>query len=112
MNQRGHEMTNQEVDIYLLKMHQETREILPNIAKGYDVSADGLTVTLELRPGTRWSNGDPFIVDDIMFVMEDLRWDDRVDPGWRPNETPPTATQPHQDRRLYRCSSTSRPRTT
>jgi peptide/nickel transport system substrate-binding protein len=92
MNQRGHEMTNQEVDIYLLKMHQETREILPNIAKGYDVSADGLTVTLELRPGTKWSNGDPFIVDDIMFVMEDLRWDDRVDAGWRPNETPPTAT--------------------
>ena len=92
MNQRGHEMTNQEVDIYLLKMHQETREILPNIAKGYDVSGDGLTVTLELRPGTKWSNGDPFIVDDVMFVMEDLRWDDRVDPGWRPNETPPTAT--------------------
>ena len=93
MNQRGHEMTNQEVDIYLLKMHQETREILPNIAKGYDVSADGLTVTLELRSGTKWSNGDPFIVDDVMFVMEDLRWDDRVDPGWRPNETPPTATR-------------------
>ena len=92
MNRRGHEMTNQEVDIYLLKMHQETREILPNIAKGYDVSADGLTVTLELRPGAKWSNGDPFVVDDIMFVMEDLRWDDRVDPGWRPNETPPTAT--------------------
>ena len=92
MNRRGHEMTNQEVDIYLLKMHQETREILPNIAKGYDVSADGLTVTLELRPGTKWSNGDPFIVDDIMFVMEDLKWDDRVDPGRRPNETPPTAT--------------------
>ena len=93
MNQRGHEMTNQEVDIYLFKMHQETREILPNIAKGYDVSADGLTVTLELRSGTKWSNGDPFIVDDVMFVMEDLRWDDRVDPGWRPNETPPTATR-------------------
>ena len=92
MNRRGHEMTNQEVDIYLLKMHQETREILPNIAKGYDVSADGLTVTLELRPGTKWSNGDPFIVDDMMFVMEDLRWDDRVDPGRRPNETPSTAT--------------------
>ena len=93
MNRRGHEMTNQEVDIYLLKMHQETREILPNIAKGYDVSADGLTVTLELRSGTKWSNGDPFIVDDVMFVMEDLKWDDRVDPGWRPNETPPTATR-------------------
>ena len=76
------------LDIYLLTMHQETLDIVPNIAAGYAVSDDGLTVTLELRPGTRWSNGDPFIVDDLMFVMEDMKWDDRVDPGWRAAETP------------------------
>ena len=69
MNQRGGELTTQMLDIYLLTMHQETLEIVPNIAAGYAVSDDGLTVTLELRPGTRWSNGDPFIVDDLMFVM-------------------------------------------
>ena len=57
------------------------------------MSDDGLTVTLELRPGTRWSNGDPFIVDDLMFVMEDMKWDDRVDPGWRAGETPTTAVR-------------------
>ena len=91
MNQRGGEMTTQMLDIYLLTMHQETLEIVPNIAAGYAVSDDGLTVTLELRPGTRWSNGDPFIVDDLMFVMEDMKWDDRVDPGWRAGETPTTA---------------------
>ena len=71
-------------------MHQETLETVPNIAAGYAVSDDGLTVTLELRPGTRWSNGDPFIVA-LMFVMEDMKWDDRVDPGWRAGETPTTA---------------------
>ena len=83
MNQRGGELTTQMLDIYLLSMHQETLDIVPNIAAGYAVADDGLTVTLELRPGTRWSNGDPFIVDDLMFVMEDMKWDDRVDPGWR-----------------------------
>ena len=88
MNQRGGELTTQMLDIYLLTMHQETLDIVPNIAAGYAVSDDGLTVTLELRPGTRWSNGDPFIVDDLMFVMEDMKWDDRVDPGWRAAETP------------------------
>ena len=88
MNQRGGELTTQMLDIYLLSMHQETLDIVPNIAAGYAVSDDGLTVTLELRPGTRWSNGDPFIVDDLMFVMEDMKWDDRVDPGWRASETP------------------------
>ena len=70
MNQRGGELTTQMLDIYLLSMHQETLDIVPNIAAGYAVSDDGLTVTLELRPGTKWSNGDPFIVDDLMFVME------------------------------------------
>ena len=72
-------------------MHQETLQIVPNIAAGYDVADDGFTVTLELRPETRWSNGDPFIVDVLMFVMEDMKWDDRVDPGWRAGETPATA---------------------
>ena len=93
MNQRGGELTTQMLDIYLLTMHQETLDIVPNIAAGYAVSDDGLTVTLELRPGTRWSNGDPFIVDDLMFVMEDMKWDDRVDPGWRASETPTTAVR-------------------
>ena len=88
MNQRGGELTTQMLDIYLLSMHQETLDIVPNIAAGYAGSDDGLTVTLELRPGTRWSNGDPFIVDDLMFVMEDMKWDDRVGPGWRASETP------------------------
>ena len=83
MNQRGGELTTQMLDIYLLTMHRQTLDIVPNIAAGYAVSDDGLTVTLELPPGTRWSNGDPFIVDDLMFVMEDMKWDDRVDPGWR-----------------------------
>ena len=93
MNQRGGELTTQMLDIYLLTMHQETLDIVPNIAAGYAVSDDGLTVTLELRPGTKWSNGDPFIVDDLMFVMEDMKWDDRVDPGWRASETPTTAVR-------------------
>ena len=53
MNVRGHEFSNQEVDMYLLKMHQETREILPNLVKSYSVSADGLAIQLEIRAGTR-----------------------------------------------------------
>ena len=43
MNQRGGELTTQMLDIYLLTMHQETLDIVPNIAAGYAVSDDGLT---------------------------------------------------------------------
>ena len=134
MNQRGGELTTQMLDIYLLTMHgrieqrhiqtmesvpgmlnyphQETLDIVPNIAAGYAVADDGLTVTLELRPGTRWSNGDPFIVDDLMFVMEDMKWDDRVDPGWRagPRRPPPPSASPRST--TTPCSSTWRRSTT
>ena len=92
MNQRGGELTT----------HPETLEIVPNIAAGYDVADDGLTVTLELRPGTKWSNGDRFIIDDLMFVMEDMNWDDRVDPGCRAGETPST----YKEENYRRCSTT------
>ena len=95
MNQPGGELTTQMLDIYLLTMHQETLDIVPNIAAGYAVADDGLTVTLELRPDTRWSNGDPFIVDDLMFVMEDMKWDDRVDPGSPAGEAPTTGEAPN-----------------
>jgi len=90
MNVRGHEFSNQEVDMYLLKMHQETREILPNLVKSYSVSADGLAIQLEIRAGTRWSNGDLFVPEDFMFVLEDMKWDPNVDAGWRHTEVPPT----------------------
>ena len=69
------------------------------------MSDDGLTVTLELRPGTRWSNGDPFIVDDLMFVMEDMKWDDRVESRLarcRDAHLPVRLQPDHPDRRAHR----------
>lgn len=45
---------------------------LPNVAREFSVSADGTTITFKLRRGMRWSDGEPFGVDDIMFWYEDL----------------------------------------
>ena len=45
---------------------------LPNVAREFEVSDDGTTITFTLRPGMRWSDGAPFGVDDIMFWYEDL----------------------------------------
>jgi peptide/nickel transport system substrate-binding protein len=44
----------------------------PNIARGYELSADGKTLTLQLRRGMRWSDGHPFTADDIIFWREDI----------------------------------------
>ena len=42
-------------------------KIIPNIAESYEVSADAKVYTFKLREGMRWSDGEPFRSDDIMF---------------------------------------------
>ena len=39
----------------------------PNVAKGYDLSDDGLTYTIHLREGMRWSDGTPFTATDCVY---------------------------------------------
>jgi peptide/nickel transport system substrate-binding protein len=40
-------------------------KLVPNIARGWEVSADGKVTTLLLRRGMRWSDGQPFTADDF-----------------------------------------------
>ena len=40
-------------------------EPVPNLAKSWDVSNDGKTVTFELRDDGRWTNGDPVTAQDF-----------------------------------------------
>lgn len=46
--------------------------IVPNIAKGYEVNADFTSYTIYLREGMRWSDGVPFTSDDCIFFYEQL----------------------------------------
>jgi peptide/nickel transport system substrate-binding protein len=47
-------------------------KIVPNIARGWEVSQDGRTTTVLLRRGMKWSDGQPFTADDFMFWFEDI----------------------------------------
>jgi peptide/nickel transport system substrate-binding protein len=42
------------------------------LAKGWDSNADKTEWTLYFREGTRWSDGEPFTVDDILFWWNDM----------------------------------------
>ncbi len=44
-----------------------TREFLPYAAESYEVSEDGLTVTMKLRPELKWSDGTPITSQDFLF---------------------------------------------
>ena len=64
--------------------------VLPNIVKGWDLSADGRSLTLFLRPGHRWSDGDPFDADDFLFWYEDILQNEDLTPSisrmWKPGD--------------------------
>ena len=53
-------------------------EIVPDLAAGYELAEDGKSMTLLLRPGAKWSDGHPFTADDIVFMFEDMHWNDEV----------------------------------
>ncbi len=56
----------------ILNLGRDGNTVVPNIAKGWEFTNDGKTLTLFLRKGLKWSNGDDFTADDIMFYWEDI----------------------------------------
>jgi peptide/nickel transport system substrate-binding protein len=51
----------------LIHINRETQRTEPALAKNWSVSADGRRYTLALRHGIRFSDGQPFDADDVLF---------------------------------------------
>lgn len=49
--------------------YDETGNLRPELAKTYSISDDGKTYTVKLRSGIRWSDGEPFNVDDVVMTV-------------------------------------------
>lgn len=43
----------------------------PNVFTGWEIGEDGKTLTIDLREGIKWSDGEDFTVDDILFWWND-----------------------------------------
>src|SRR5688572_6675281 len=54
----------------LIHINRETQRLEPALAKSWTVSPDGRRFTLQLRRGVRFSDGDPFDADDVMFSFQ------------------------------------------
>lgn len=53
----------------LIHINRETQRTEPALASSWRVSPDGLHYTLELRRGVRFSDGEPFDADDVVFSV-------------------------------------------
>jgi peptide/nickel transport system substrate-binding protein len=69
----------------LLRLDQSGK-VLPGLAKSWDVSPDGKTLTFHLNSGVKWHDGSPFTADDVKFSFDRAK---------DPNATP--KPNPHRD---------------
>jgi len=49
-----------------------TLKVIPNLAKSWDISPDGLQWTFHLRGDVKWFDGVDFSADDVVFTFNDL----------------------------------------
>lgn len=47
-------------------------KVVGNIARSYELSDNDRVLTLHLRKGMRWSDGQPFTADDVLFWRDDV----------------------------------------
>ncbi len=55
--------------------------VTPYVAKGWEVSDEQKVWTFYLRPGMKWSDGEPFSADDVMWNYENYLLDEEIKPG-------------------------------
>ncbi len=48
-------------------------QLVPDLAKEYSVSEDGLTYTVKLKKGLLWHNGETLTADDIVFTIKTIQ---------------------------------------
>jgi peptide/nickel transport system substrate-binding protein len=63
---------------YLFTTDPSCSAVIPDVAKGYDLSPDGKELTIYLREGMNWSDGAPLTADDIMFYYNDYMLNEEV----------------------------------
>jgi peptide/nickel transport system substrate-binding protein len=70
-------------------------EVIPNLAERYEVSEDAREVTYTLRKGLKWSDGEPFTADDVVFAQNDIFADPKLYPD---GGADPGRAKKHDDR--------------
>lgn len=56
----------------LLRWDPEWKDVVPNVAESVTPSVDAKEFTVKLREGMKWSDGQPYNADDIVFYIEDI----------------------------------------
>lgn len=66
----------------LFYYNYETGELVPWLAETYTYNEAFDEVTIKLRPGAKWSDGEPFTADDVVYTLETLKANAPMMGGW------------------------------
>jgi peptide/nickel transport system substrate-binding protein len=65
----------------LVRWSPDWTEVVPNVASSWEVNEDGTEYTFFLREGMKWSDGEPYTADDIVFWYEAQATNTEVSPA-------------------------------
>jgi len=66
---------------HILHFDLNGTDVIPNVAKGWEISNDGLVYTLFLREGLKWSDGVEATADDWVWYNENILRNEEINPG-------------------------------
>ena len=64
----------------LFMVNSEDLAPMPNLAKSWEWSEDGMSLVVNLIEGAKWSDGDPFDADDLVFYWDHHVMDPEITP--------------------------------
>ncbi len=56
----------------------QTGELMPELAESWQISEDKTRITFTLRPGLKWSDGEPLTADDVIFSFRDIYLNEKI----------------------------------
>ena len=65
----------------LVRWNPAGTEVIPDIAASWDINNGGKEYVFHLRDGLKWSDGQPFTADDILFWWTDVETDPEINAG-------------------------------
>lgn len=58
--------------VNLVRLSDDLQILVPNVAKSWEWNDDYSEITFTLRKGHKWSDGEPFTADDVVFFINDV----------------------------------------